>query len=1397
MSDAASERRISNVVLALLVLLVSATTIGAAISAAVPHGTLGLRVAWRTTAAQLTVAAVEPHSAADLAGLAAGDRIVAFPSPADRVALVLQSNLKTGNYLAVGQSVSFSIERNGSVVPMRLVATPAPVYPNLWVFELRLLLYLLGVLIGGALVFTRPSPVAWGFALFVIFAQQPNILLLEFVGRAGSPWLFFGILLAIVPCAVAVGFLGLVAFAARFPAQSPQPGYAAAERALRAFLALVVVGFVEYYLGELYGWPSISRTVLVSLLNYVPAFASIVLLGRTLVHSRGDDRVRLGWAIVGPGLGTLLTLADVALVATGLPYTYATAIGALGSISPFSMLYAMLRHRVLEIDDALNRTLAESVSLASVPSDGLKPDRVEMARRTALLFSANLPLTELYAQLAGLLAKFVNAESVLIAVGDANDARLEYSFEGGHGARPDSADVPPDSMVGRVLRSGRPILLHTIEEWPISRIVKVGGRETQDSQAAIFVPITFADKAVGVISVQSLTPNAYDEQDVHMLETCAVYLGARIYDEVRGEAQREGAQLATRASFDELFSHRWLECGRSAKPLCVLLVDVDLFAAFNDTYGYVTGDACLRQIAGVLTSHAKHPGDVTARYSAEQFAVLLPSCDDTDATSIAEQIRDGVRGLSIAHQGSSLGYMTVSIGFATRVPDLQDDPQTLMSLASRQLARSKVDGRNRASGEGYQSKAQIARRRAAVRHNLPTSRTAFYGRANDVANVKALLEEHALVTLTGIAGSGKTRVALEVAHRSLDRYPDGIWYVDVTTVATEGVLAQAIAAAAFPGLEVDADRTRLTELLRNRQTLLVLDNCTRLAGGCGILAKELTGAAPGVRILATSRKPLRVDLESVYELGSLDVNDSVALFMDRTNVSPERAREVAERLGGIPLAIELVAAQASAFTSDTLGESLTKPHMLHALLDWSYALLAPQEQSVFRRLAAFSDGWTVPAASAVCGNGEVKGGVSTVLDSLAAKSLVVRDGDETERRFRFAEGVHEYAAATLLRSDEADVTAFAHVRYFASYARDLLERKGQMPFEKWSKLQVAEFDNYRVALRRALGELEDSEAAAEILKSLSGMLLDFGTRFDFSAELRTTVLKGNVSQSAQATFWMAISELRRLKAAPDSLHAARRALDLYRSSGDDIGTAYAAWLLAGSQLRSHGKIETSLEPILEKSLTTAQATNDRHLTVGLLRNLAYLRSEDARHDEARGALRQAADLADGTDIGLLAALLGSTALEEFRNGNVEAAIGMWRQAASLVEEMRPAYAALCFVYLGLGEITRGDLVAGRVALRKGLQTLKIAGHPFGVALSFDGFAHLAKRAGDSERATRLAGYSQASFERGPSRASTEQRLFYELTEALRRTLGNVAYEREWNRGQWMSLDEASAEADGA
>jgi predicted ATPase len=297
-------------------------------------------------------------------------------------------------------------------------------------------------------------------------------------------------------------------------------------------------------------------------------------------------------------------------------------------------------------------------------------------------------------------------------------------------------------------------------------------------------------------------------------------------------------------------------------------------------------------------------------------------------------------------------------------------------------------------------------RAASPQHNLPIQLTSFVGRTDELATTRTMLSEARLLTLTGPGGSGKTRLALELAGTVLDQFPDGVWLVELAPLAEQALIVPAIAAV----LQVREDPgrpllTTLTTYLRERQPLLLLDNCEHLIDACAQVATTLLQACPRLRILATSREPLGVAGEVFFRVPTLATPDphqlppldqvlgypAVQLFVERartvqsafevtkTNAPP--LAQVCARLDGIPLAIELAAARVrmlplakiaarldDRFHLLTGGSRTAVPRQqtLQALIDWSYELLPEEERALLRRLAVFVGGWTLEAAETVC-----------------------------------------------------------------------------------------------------------------------------------------------------------------------------------------------------------------------------------------------------------------------------------------------------------------------------------------------------------------------------------------------------------------------------------------------
>ena len=361
----------------------------------------------------------------------------------------------------------------------------------------------------------------------------------------------------------------------------------------------------------------------------------------------------------------------------------------------------------------------------------------------------------------------------------------------------------------------------------------------------------------------------------------------------------------------------------------------------------------------------------------------------------------------------------------------------------------------------------------ATPNNLGQQLTSFVGRDFELTEVRALLGRTRLLTLLGAGGLGKTRLALQVAADVLDDYADGVWFVELAPLGDAGMVPQAVASVLGvkegPG---QLARDALLNFARDRQLLVVLDNCEHLLQPCAELAKLLLEAGPGLKLLATSREPLLAVGEMTYQLPSLSVPhpqqslapealtryEAVRLFVDRACAAQPAFRltaqnamavvDICRRLDGIPLALELAAARVRALAvgqidarlSDrfrllTGGDrtALPRQQTLRACIDWSYDLLTEPERALLRRLAVFAGGWTLEAAEAVGAGGEVD--TPEVLDlqtHLVAKSMVEFDAESV--RYRLLETVRQYALERLNECAEAGAARTRHLAFYVALA---------------------------------------------------------------------------------------------------------------------------------------------------------------------------------------------------------------------------------------------------------------------------------------------------------------------------------------------------------------------------
>jgi predicted ATPase/class 3 adenylate cyclase/DNA-binding CsgD family transcriptional regulator len=400
-----------------------------------------------------------------------------------------------------------------------------------------------------------------------------------------------------------------------------------------------------------------------------------------------------------------------------------------------------------------------------------------------------------------------------------------------------------------------------------------------------------------------------------------------------------------------------------------------------------------------------------------------------------------------------------------------------------------------------------------VSQRLPVQLTSFVGRDAELAQLRELLSQNRLLTLTGAGGAGKTRLATQLAGQLAGEFGDGVWYVDLAPI-TDPELVPVTVARAF-GLPDQPGRSTmdtLTRFIADRQMLVVLDNCEHLLDASAALVNALLGATAGLTFLATSREPIGVAGEVSWRAPSLSLADeALELFTDRAR----RARpdftlsddnvatvgEICRRLDGLPLAIELAAARVRALSLAEILDSLhdrfrlltggartavRRQQTLRASVDWSHALLTEPERVLFRRLAAFLGGFDLDAAQAVAGGGDVQR--YQVLDQLSLlvdKSLVVADASRGRTRYRLLETVRQYALEKLGESGEADAVRSRHRDYYMALAA-LLDAPAGTDYEQRLDQAETEIDNLRAAFgwSRENSEIELALALASSLQPL-------------------------------------------------------------------------------------------------------------------------------------------------------------------------------------------------------------------------------------------------------------------------------------------------------------------------
>ena len=728
-------------------------------------------------------------------------------------------------------------------------------------------------------------------------------------------------------------------------------------------------------------------------------------------------------------------------------------------------------------------------------------------------------------------------------------------------------------------------------------------------------------------------------------------------------------------------------------------------------------------------------------------------------------------------------------------------------------------------------------------NNLPSYLSTFVGRETELHEVRSLVESGRLVTLTGFGGSGKTRLALQVAAELLDQSNQGVWFVDLPTVAQpEQVPAAVLAALGLREAAGQAPLDTLVEALRAQRALIILDNCEHLIEACAHVVDLIGRTCPRVHIVATSREPLGIDGERVYRVRPLSLpkegadsveglegSEAVQLFVERARAHDgtfvlddsvaSLVASISRRLDGIPLAIELAAARLRAMSLADLNSRLdqrfrlltggsrnvlARQRTLQAMVDWSFDLLNPHEQEVLCRLSVFVGGFDLQAAEAVGAPiASAADDIADVLESLVNKSLVVTERPSDSLRYKLLETIRHYATDQLMATSggaKAAETRRTHAEYYLKRSEEAapeLVARGQ---GHWLRQLDRDWDNLQAALTYFSAEPDRAE---EVLRFGVALYRYFWSRGHLApvAHLRAALERPEPvpdalrTRALLATGYLvgSLSGMHKQAEMRSALELGEQAFEIARRLGDSrlIAETLTLRFVTAGFLGEPGAVGLGQE-----ALEAARGTGDPRLVGDAMFLLAYLMpASSTRREVLLEALdnhRQAGDLF------YICSELAEISSSALAAGQLAAARGYCEEAIAAAEEaeftwLLPQYWHL----LGYVMFLEGEPEDAAPLYRKALIACRRHDPRLVGALIFH-LALCATSTGDYRRAAQitgahdlldaalLAGAPAMAYELDPS----DQKRRDHNRARLREALGEEEFERAYAIGRGLSLEQS-------
>lgn len=689
------------------------------------------------------------------------------------------------------------------------------------------------------------------------------------------------------------------------------------------------------------------------------------------------------------------------------------------------------------------------------------------------------------------------------------------------------------------------------------------------------------------------------------------------------------------------------------------------------------------------------------------------------------------------------------------------------------------------------------------RTNVPFPFTNFVGRANERAELGDLILSKRLVTLTGMGGSGKTRLALQLSSDALESFADGVWFVDLSPIRDGSFVAQAIANAL--DLRKIAEREMLATVcahLQSKHVLLILDNCEHLLAACATIADDLLRHCPQLHLLVTSREALYLLGEQLYpipplatptvqdadSLDDLIQVESMRLFYERaravqpkfvvTDANAQAIAEICRRLDGLPLAIELAAVHVRRFSAQVLLERLDEPlavlvggprnlparqQTLRTTIDWSYRLLDDDERRLFARLGIFVGGWTLQAAKAVCNSaGDLALPLEAGLASLLDKSLIRQiEGWDGSERFTMLETLQSYALERLIASGEAEQAHWHHAGYYLSLAEEAEGALAEGMATDWIRQLDQEYENLRAALSWAF---EDATTArTERALRLSSALWRFWW------------IRGYVYEALR---W-----LDRALARPEVAGYPHLCANL--------------WYGSGVLTRMQGDLHQA-SVYLNESLQLWKALNDRYRIALTLNSLGVVLFNQSEYDRARKFFEESLvlyqELGETNRVALALNNLGNVA---FNQGNLERAATQYHEAMRLIEGSDANKRTIALLKMNLGEIARlrKEYTQAATLLHEGALVHLALNDIENILSCLNNIVEIAIDQDQNVLAAQVLGAADALYEQsGAARSPVEVQDYERQVAAARHRLPTAAFELAWSQGRSATLAELITDA---